>query len=324
MHLAHRLVALIVGLNLLAPLHIICFASPISSPFLVVRDIESPPIQAPPQSASYASITVSHGFGTDVNHLDKRRSKEPDFRAFEEPNSGTDGKWLNRVKPKKSKDTKWLIEANEKIGNSAQVRIMTQSKRELGSGSYGTVFEGTWERYSPHEDPVPVAIKISDEWTGYFGARVLARVKSPYVVGIYQYALTEKGQSIAAYEKLGKSAREVWRMSTLTKGGGFYKAVMLGALAGVEKDIFHMDIKPENILRSGDTWKLIDWDIFIDLGDPDQNKIFDYAAGTFFYMAPGKNNPLAFCGYPRFQHTYTAKIRNGPSGFSTIPRGVGS
>lgn len=197
----------------------------------------------------------------------------------------------------------WRITINAKH-QGGTVGTLVNTGKSLGSGSFGKVFTGTWESSQMSGGPVPVAIKVSSGREGYIGARVLTRLKSPFVVGVYQYAWTEGSeQSVAAYEKLGKSAKTAWYDGTLDPVG-FDKAVLQGALAGAEKNIFHMDIKPSNILRedidagndaiskredaddcNGVIWKIIDWDLLKE-GPPDAK--YEGYQGTFASMAPGK------------------------------------
>lgn len=301
MYPIRRFVTLIVGLIFLVPLYL-CLALPASSLpasslSLAVSDTESLSIEPPQESVWYTDDNAGSyppsTAGDCLNCLEKR-DQPIDF-------------WATELGAKNEKY--WMISFHgRKNGPTSVAGMLQRTDKELGRGAFGTVFAGTWQQPESCDVYVPTAIKLSHGRMGYFGAKNITRIKSPYVIGVYQYALIKladsgKVDSLVGYEMLGDSAEKVWRDGTLDSAN-FYKEVMQGASAGAEKNIFHMDIKPENVLRSRATdasdkilrsratdasnnaiWKLIDWDLLIE-GDPQAKR--KGWMGTNQYMAPGK------------------------------------
>lgn len=276
MYLARHLVALIVGL-ILTPLYT-CLVLPGSSLSLAARDTESSSISSLPESTWSSDNATFYGSSTDRSSLDKR-SNVVEFQAkFNGP-----------------AENSWEISMNfTKAGQHDPAGIMKNTSQALGSGSYGVVSTGTWERFGSCDGPVPVAIKLSKKQRGYNAARHITRIKSPYVVGVYQYAMTQNDESLVAYERLGQSAWAAWHAKTL-KPVPLFKDVLQGALAGAEMGVFHMDIKLDNILRGDkDIWKLIDWDLFIAGSAKAQ---INGHMGANGYMSPGKKTSISLAIY---------------------------
>lgn len=296
MHPARRLVTIIVGLVFLA-LHT-CLASPASPLPLTARNIESLPTSPPPKSVWHTHDATLYGSSPDDVSLEKRAYRIYEFTAF--PNENEDS-WEIELDNRVDKIGQHGSDA-PKIGQKEIVGTIEKTKpiEVFAERSSRTVFAGTWQRSGTCE-AIPAAIKLANDPSVYYGAQVVSRIYHPNVVRVYQWARMEGfgGRAIAAYELLGDTAKKVWLSGKLDKKK-FFEEAMLGILAGVEKDIFHMDIKLDNFLRNTTDdspyylWKVNDWDIF-EKGKPeDERSDLQGNAGTF---APGEEMDIPLATY---------------------------
>lgn len=265
-----QLVTLLVGLICLAPLNV-CLALP-ASPLSL--DTQSPSVTPPPSSGWDTDSETSgprslYGHHADPGLLNKR-DKVPDVVAkYEDESQET---WL----VSRQQDRKFL-------------GILEKGEKTQYQGSDGEVLNGKW---GPGDgcQPVPVVIKISKGLKGYYAARNISNLESPYVVKVHQSAQSEDGGSVVAYEKLGTDAHTIWEQRK-ELGHDFYESALGGLLAGLKRNMIYVDAKFENLLRADqDTggrtvWKWIDWDDFV-LGGPG-TKMTDLV-GTYGFFPPGK------------------------------------
>ncbi|MER7759034.1 serine/threonine-protein kinase [Streptomyces sp. NPDC097619] len=160
--------------------------------------------------------------------------------------------------------------------------------RELGSGGSGRVVLAVHGATG-----VPVAVKYLSErlrrdpaFVAEFRreARLLGGLRSPYVVGLYEYVEAPDGAAIVMELVDGIALRAL-----LAQEGGtgpepalaVLKGSLLGLVAAHRAGVVHRDYKPENVLVAADgTSKLVDFGIAAGRGTTPG------VAGTPAYMAP--------------------------------------
>ncbi|WKD31163.1 serine/threonine protein kinase [Streptomyces xanthophaeus] len=154
--------------------------------------------------------------------------------------------------------------------------------RELGAGACGRVVEALDEASG-----APVAIKYLTHGarTAFRAeARLLMRLRSPYVVRIDDYVEHPEGAAIVMELVEGVSLRALLRQEGPTGPEAaltVLKGSLLGLAAAHEAGLVHRDYKPENVLVDLDgRSKLVDFGIAVASGDASG------VAGTPPYMAP--------------------------------------
>ncbi|NXY98248.1 serine/threonine protein kinase [Streptomyces sp. BR123] len=162
--------------------------------------------------------------------------------------------------------------------------------RELGSGAGGRVVLAVHD-----ETGTPVAVKyLSDRLRsdpafvrGFRAeARLLGGLRSPYVVGLYEYVEAPDGAAIVMELVDGVALRELLKQSGQSGTGPeaalvVLKGSLLGLAAAHREGVVHRDYKPENVLVAADgSSKLVDFGIATDHGATPG------MAGTPAYMAP--------------------------------------
>lgn len=160
--------------------------------------------------------------------------------------------------------------------------------RELGSGGSGRVVLAVHDGTG-----TAVAVKyLSDRlredpaFVGEFRAeaRLLGGLRSPYVVGLYEYVESPGGAAIVMELVDGISLRALLRQSGRADAEAalvVLKGSLLGLAAAHRAGVVHRDYKPENVLVSPDgSSKLVDFGIAAGRGTTPG------VAGTPAYMAP--------------------------------------
>ncbi|MFF3846586.1 serine/threonine-protein kinase [Streptomyces sp. NPDC002328] len=159
---------------------------------------------------------------------------------------------------------------------------------ELGSGASGRVVLAVHERTG-----VPVAVKYLSESLrtrpgfvrGFRAeAQLLGGLRSPHVVGLYEYVEAARGAAIVMELVDGVSLRSLLRREgPLSPEAALL--VLKGSLLGLADahgvGVVHRDYKPENVLVSPEgASKLVDFGIAVEAG------LRAGVAGTPAYMAP--------------------------------------
>ncbi|MFD3539257.1 serine/threonine-protein kinase [Streptomyces sp. NPDC058662] len=160
--------------------------------------------------------------------------------------------------------------------------------RELGSGGSGRVVLAVHDGTG-----TAVAVKyLSDRlrqdpaFVGEFRAeaRLLGGLRSPYVVGLYEYVEAPGGAAIVMELVDGVSLRALLRQSGRADAEAalvVLKGSLLGLAAAHRAGVVHRDYKPENVLVAADgSSKLVDFGIAAGRGTTPG------VAGTPAYMAP--------------------------------------
>ncbi|MFD8411519.1 protein kinase [Streptomyces sp. NPDC059650] len=162
--------------------------------------------------------------------------------------------------------------------------------RELGSGASGRVVLAVHDGTG-----TPVAVKyLNDRLRGdpafvqgfRAEARLLGGLRSPYVVGLYEYVEAPDGAAIVMELVDGVALRELLKQSGQDGTGPeaalvVLKGSLLGLAAAHRSGVVHRDYKPENVLVAADgSSKLVDFGIATDHGATPG------VAGTPAYMAP--------------------------------------
>ncbi|MFF0448940.1 serine/threonine-protein kinase [Streptomyces sp. NPDC004609] len=164
--------------------------------------------------------------------------------------------------------------------------------RELGSGGSGRVVLAVHDATG-----VPVAVKYlsgrlrSDAaFVRVFRAeaRLLGALRSPYVVGLYEYVEAPGGAAIVMELVDGIALRALLRQEGTTGPEAalvVLKGSLLGLAAAHRAGVVHRDYKPENVLVAADgSSKLVDFGIAAGRGTTPG------VAGTPAYMAPEQWN----------------------------------
>ncbi|MCJ1676835.1 serine/threonine protein kinase [Streptomyces sp. APSN-46.1] len=160
--------------------------------------------------------------------------------------------------------------------------------RDLGSGGSGRVVLAVHDGTG-----TAVAVKyLSDRlrqdpaFVGQFRAeaRLLGGLRSPYVVGLYEYVEAPGGAAIVMELVDGVSLRALLKQSGRADAEAalvVLKGSLLGLAAAHRAGVVHRDYKPENVLVSPDgSSKLVDFGIAAGQGTTPG------VAGTPAYMAP--------------------------------------
>ncbi|MFG3496447.1 protein kinase [Streptomyces sp. NPDC047928] len=160
--------------------------------------------------------------------------------------------------------------------------------RELGSGASGRVVLAVHDTTG-----VPVAVKYLSEAlrtdTAFVHAfrgeaRLLAALRSPYVVGLYEYVEAPDGAAIVMELVDGLALRAVLKRHGPVGPEAalvVLKGSLLGLAAAHGAGVVHRDYKPENVLVAADgSSTLVDFGIAVDRG------AVAGVAGTPAYMAP--------------------------------------
>ncbi|MEU9251862.1 serine/threonine-protein kinase [Streptomyces sp. NPDC048270] len=160
--------------------------------------------------------------------------------------------------------------------------------RELGAGGSGRVVLAVHDGTG-----TAVAVKyLSDRlredpaFVGEFRAeaRLLGGLRSPFVVGLYEYVESPAGAAIVMELVDGISLRALLRQSGQADAEAalvVLKGSLLGLAAAHREGVVHRDYKPENVLVSADgSSKLVDFGIAAGRGTTPG------VAGTPAYMAP--------------------------------------
>ncbi|WP_327377846.1 serine/threonine protein kinase [Streptomyces sp. NBC_01216] len=164
--------------------------------------------------------------------------------------------------------------------------------RELGSGGSGRVVLAVHDGTG-----IPVAVKYLSErmrtdasFVRDFRAeaRLLGALRSPYVVGLYEYVEAPGGAAIVMELVDGVALRALLAREGSTGPEAalvVLKGSLLGLAAAHRAGVVHRDYKPENVLVSPDGHsKLVDFGIAVDDGSRPG------VAGTPAYMAPEQWN----------------------------------
>ncbi|MFE9631042.1 serine/threonine-protein kinase [Streptomyces sp. NPDC006463] len=160
--------------------------------------------------------------------------------------------------------------------------------RELGSGGSGRVVLAVHDGTG-----TAVAVKyLSDRlrqdpaFVGEFRAeaRLLGGLRSPYVVGLYEYVESPGGAAIVMELVDGISLRALLKQAGRADAEAalvVLKGSLLGLAAAHREGVVHRDYKPENVLVAADgSSKLVDFGIAAGRGTTPG------VAGTPAYMAP--------------------------------------
>ncbi|WP_367321853.1 serine/threonine-protein kinase [Streptomyces sp. HUAS ZL42] len=172
-------------------------------------------------------------------------------------------------------------------GDQWAVPGYTQIK-ELGSGASGRVVLATHETTG-----TPVAIKYLAEqlrddpaFREVFRAeaRLLAELRSPHVVELYEYVESPRGAAIVMELVDGIPLRKLLLEHGATTPEAalvVLKGSLLGLAAAHAAGVVHRDYKPDNVLVAADgSSKLVDFGIAVPSG------VAANASGTPIYMAP--------------------------------------
>ncbi|MBW5485503.1 serine/threonine-protein kinase, partial [Streptomyces bambusae] len=159
---------------------------------------------------------------------------------------------------------------------------------ELGAGGSGRVVLAVHDGTG-----TPVAVKYLSErlrtdpaFVREFRAeaRLLGALRSPYVVGLYEYVEAPGGAAIVMELVDGIALRALLKQSGHTDPESalvVLKGSLLGLAAAHAAGVVHRDYKPENVLVAADgSSKLVDFGIAADRGSTPG------VAGTPAYMAP--------------------------------------
>ncbi|PWA49663.1 S-locus glycoprotein domain-containing protein [Artemisia annua] len=183
-------------------------------------------------------------------------------------------------------------------------RATSGFKQELGRGSFGTVYKGSF-----YKGKKTVAVKrlekVVDEGEKEFRAemQVIGKTHHRNLVRLLGYCAEGKTERLLVYEYMsnGTLADRLFksdRLPDLSERVQIALDVARGILylhEECETPIIHCDIKPQNILMD-DFWtaKISDFGL-AKLLNPDQTKTFTMVRGTRGYLAPEwqKNNPIS-------------------------------
>jgi serine/threonine protein kinase len=160
--------------------------------------------------------------------------------------------------------------------------------REIGRGGFGAVFEA---RDAPLNRSVAVKL-IHTSWTEAGAelereATLLAGIRSPHVVRVLDASVMEKPPYLVMELLEGASLRaRLDRTGALDTGASFrvLAEVLKGLRALHERTLLHGDLKPENVILTGDGAKLIDLGISRPWTSPHERA--DHVLGTPAYLSP--------------------------------------
>src|SRR5581483_1335432 len=163
--------------------------------------------------------------------------------------------------------------------------------RELGRGGMGVVYEARQTRLDRR-----VAVKVSlpgaDTERFLREARLLARIRSPYVVGVHDFAVLENDRPALVMEWVeGTNLSRLLRKEGLALPEAqvlpWMRHTCEAMLAAAEQGIIHRDLKPSNLLIDGqDCVRVADFGLALAptvLSDLTQS---GQIMGTPYYMAP--------------------------------------
>lgn len=193
--------------------------------------------------------------------------------------------------------------------------------RHLGEGSYSTVKQVTLRKQGG-VFACKIVDKLSlspvDRQALSHEVRVLASVRHPHIMRLHEvieddakcYLVTELAESGDLFDRIVKQGRFPEREAQKVT------AALVEALAYCHgRGIIHRDVKPENVLLSGETVKLCDFGFAKQLEHPDEQS--SDSCGTPGYAAPeildgrsyglevdvfslGVVTYIMLCGYPPF------------------------
>jgi serine/threonine protein kinase len=136
-------------------------------------------------------------------------------------------------------------------GNLAEVRDY-EILGEVGRGGMGIVFRA---RHKLLDRQVAIKVKHREGSAERFlrEARLLAQVRSPYVVGVHDFQILSSGHPLLVLEWV--EGTDLQRLLN-QHGGALREALVLtwmrqvceGMIAAAEKGIIHRDLKPSNLL----------------------------------------------------------------------------
>ncbi|GJY02059.1 G-type lectin S-receptor-like serine/threonine-protein kinase LECRK3 [Tanacetum coccineum] len=177
-------------------------------------------------------------------------------------------------------------------------------KQELGRGSFGTVYKGSFFK-GKKTIAVKRLEKVVDEGEKEFRAemQVIGKTHHKNLVRLLGYCAEGKSERLLVYEYMsnGTLADRLFKSERLPEWSERVQ-IALDVARGIlylheecETPIIHCDIKPQNILMD-DFWtaKISDFGL-AKLLNPDQTKTFTMVRGTRGYLAPEwqKNYPIS-------------------------------
>lgn len=167
---------------------------------------------------------------------------------------------------------------------------------QLGEGTFGIVFEG-FHRILGRRTALKVLKHIGNEneinrRLDLFirEARILAHVRHPNIIDIYDVFFSEKGPCIAMEFIEGENLRTCMNLFTLSNSESIeqFSQIVEGLEVLHDNNIIHRDLKPENILIKFENNEVKITDFGISIGT--QNDLFKTRtigmAGTLPYMSP--------------------------------------
>src|SRR5919201_1607985 len=165
-------------------------------------------------------------------------------------------------------------------------------EERIGSGGFGTVFRAWDERLQR-----PVAVKVIDREHGTprvtREAQAVARLTHRNIATLYELATDGERAFLVSELIEGETLRTLGRLGELTDrlvaqvGADASAALTAAHRAGV----VHRDVKPENILVTGDQAKLVDFGIARISGEKTLTAT-GAVVGTLAYMAPEQADGL--------------------------------
>lgn len=195
-----------------------------------------------------------------------------------------------------------VAKSEDQFQNTDKAYAKLELSTQLGSGSYGTVFDATLT-FSNNDPKQEGAAKQSNDngQVAVNGANLEKSINSKFVTEVYEvFWQPSNDKSIIMMEKLTMDVDSTLRdiASNMDQYQGldyrqYTESMMVAAFIGLRDThaagVAHRDIKPENMMfdECGDGYKLIDYDHAIK-NDVLQAGNHGTAVGSPLYQAPGK------------------------------------